>query len=105
MREVEREIRAKKKDLEALEARLREEYEPQFKELVRYARRRKHTWLETKLLWMGDRSSDAERVDWLVELTTATQLLQFEMHMLGSLEIRKELREAKKRREAWDALK
>jgi glycerol-3-phosphate O-acyltransferase len=118
LREVEREIRAKGKELEALEARLREEYEPQFQELIRYARRRGHTWLERRLLMMFDpsypgssagRISDAERVDWFVQAVTAHELDDFEQEMIGPLEserskLRKELRKAKKLREALDTL-
>jgi hypothetical protein len=110
LREVEREIRAKRKDLEGLEDRLREEYEPQFKELVRYARRRKHTWLESPWLLMGTRRSDAERVEWLVEFATRAHALESESNALWPLEdqrakLRSELREIKKRREVAEMFK
>jgi hypothetical protein len=110
LREVERELRGKYEEREVLETRLREEYAPQFEELIRYARRRKHSWLDRRLLMMVDPSSDAERVDWFLEQVTFYELDDFKQEMIGPLEserskLRKELREIKKQREAWDAIK
>jgi flagellar motor component MotA len=107
VKELDAAIKAKNVEMGAVERSLRDELLPQMRELVAFARKRGHTWMDKPLLGLGGFPpyDDARLADYFVEFASVMTLGKIE-HEIRKLDNelaakRKDLRRKKETEKAW----